>query len=84
MTACQPTHIYLTPLDQTVGAGLPAMAASQPTPIYLMPRDQTVGAGLLAKAAWQSAQLDCVHIHCCGNGDLGFRLTAGHFGKAPK
>ena len=58
------------------------MAASQPTPIYLMPRDQTVGASLLAKAAWQSAQLDCVHIHCCGNGDLGFRLTAGHFGKA--
>jgi len=39
---------------------------------------------LLAKAAWQSTQLDCVHIHCCGNGRLGFRLTAGHFGKEPQ
>ncbi len=53
------------------------MAASQPTPIYLMPHDQTVGAGLLAKAAWQSTQLDCVHIHCCGNGRLGFRSDSG-------
>ena len=39
---------------------------------------------MLAKAAWQSTQLDCVHIHCCGNGHLGFRLTAGHFGKEPQ
>ena len=83
-TACQPTLIYLKPHDPTVGAGLPAMAACQPTPIYLTPHDQTVGAGLLAKAAWQSTQLDCVHIHCCGNGYLGFRLTAGHFRKARK
>ena len=49
------------------------MAAYQPTLTYLTPCDQTVGAGLLAKAAWQAAQLDRVHIHCCGNGHLGFR-----------
>ncbi|MBR7211963.1 hypothetical protein E1K68_04055 [Pseudomonas sp. B2021] len=67
-----------------VGAGLPAKAASQPTPIYLTPFDPTVGAGLLAKAAWQATQLDWVYIHCCGNGYLGFRLTAGHFGKEPQ
>ncbi len=42
---------YLTPHDQIVGAGLPAMTASQPAPIYLTSRAQTVGAGLLAKAA---------------------------------
>ncbi|MCK3844870.1 hypothetical protein E4O97_15750 [Pseudomonas sp. W15Feb34] len=63
---------------------MPAMVACQPTPTYLTPRDPTVGAGLLAKAALQSTQLDCVHIHCCGNGLLGFRLTAGHFGKEPE
>ena len=51
VTACQPTPIYLTPRDQTVGAGLLAKAACQPTPIYLTPRDQTVGAGLPAMAA---------------------------------
>ena len=55
------------------------MAAYQPTLLYLTPHNQTVGAGLLAKAAWQSTQLDCVHIHCCGNGYLGFRPDAGHF-----
>ncbi len=32
---------------------------------------------MLAKAAWQSTQLDCVHIHCCGNGRLGFRPDGG-------
>ena len=73
MTSSQPPHIYLTPRNQTVGAGLPAMTASQPTPIHLTPHHPTVGAGLLAKAAWQSTQLDWVHIHCCGNGYLGFR-----------
>ncbi len=54
---------------------MPAIAAWQPTPIHLTPHNQT--AGLLAKAAWQSAQLDCVHIHCCGNGYLGFRPDGG-------
>ncbi|GLH50644.1 hypothetical protein RS3R2_43320 [Pseudomonas lactis] len=52
--------------------------------IYLAPRDPTVGAGLPAMAACQPTQLDCVHIHFCGNGHLGFRLTAGHFGKEPE
>ncbi|MBS7714756.1 hypothetical protein KIN09_11165, partial [Vibrio cholerae] len=74
----------MTPCNPTVGAGLPAMAAYQQTLLYLTPHNPTVGAGLLAKAAWQSTQLDCVHIHCCGNGHLGFRLTAGHFGKEPQ
>ncbi len=37
-----------------------------------------------AKTARQSTQLDRVHIHFCGNGHLGFRLTAGHFGKEPQ
>ena len=68
-------------MDQ-VGAGLPAMAASQPTPIHLTPHDPTVGAGLLAKAAWQSTQLDCVHIHSCGNGCLGFRFYSGSLWKS--
>jgi hypothetical protein len=27
--------------------------------------------------SWQSTQLDCVHIHCCGNGHLGFRPDGG-------
>ncbi|ATN12162.1 hypothetical protein CRN80_22135 [Pseudomonas sp. FDAARGOS_380] len=31
VTAWQPTQIYLTPRNQTVGAGLPAMAAWQST-----------------------------------------------------
>ncbi len=56
----------------------------QPTPTYLTLRDQTVGAGLLAKAAWQATQLDCVHIHCCGNGHLGFRPDGGSLWKSPK
>jgi hypothetical protein len=30
------------------------------------------------------AGLDRVHIHCCGNGCLWFRSTAGHFFQAPK
>ena len=60
------------------------MTACQPTLIYLTPHDPTVGAGLLAKAALQATQLDCVHIHFCSNGHLGFRLTAGHFGKEPQ
>ena len=60
------------------------MAACQPTPIYLTPRNQTVGAGLLAKAAWQSTQLDCVHIHSCGNGHLGFRSDSGSLLKSAK
>ncbi len=84
MTASQPAPIYLTPRDQTVGAGLPAMTASQPAPIYLMPHDQIVGAGLLAKAAWQATKLDCVHIHCCGNGHLGFRPDGGSLSKSAK
>ncbi len=40
-----------------------------------------MGAGLLAKAAWQSTQLDCVHIHSCGNGCLGFRFYSGSLWK---
>ena len=51
------------------------MTACQPTPIYLTLRDQTVG--LLAKAALQATQLDGVHIHCYGNGHLGFRPDGG-------
>ena len=58
-------------------AGLPAITACQPTAIYLTPHDPNVGAGLLAKAAWQATQLDWVHIHCCGNGRLGFRPDSG-------
>ena len=77
VTAWQPTPIHLPPHDLNVGAGLPAKAASQPTAIYLTPRGPTVGAGLPAKAAWQSTQLDCVHIHSCGNGHLGFRSYSG-------
>jgi len=73
MAAFQPTPIHLTPHNPNVGAGLPAMTAWQPTLIYLTRRSPNVGAGLLAKAAWQATQLDCVHIHCCGNGRLGFR-----------
>ncbi len=65
-----------------MGAGLLAKAACQPTPIYLIPCDQTVGAGLPAMTAWQPTLLYRVHIHSCGNGHLGFRLTAGHFRKA--
>ncbi len=84
MAASQPTPIHLTPHDQPVGAGLPAMAASQPTPIHLTPHNPTVGAGLLAKAAWQSTQLDCVHIHSCGNGHLGFRSDSGSLLKSAK
>ena len=61
------------------------MAAYQPTLTYLTPRDQTVGAGLLAKAAWQATQLNWVHIHCCGNGHLGFRSDSGSLlEKSPK
>ncbi len=60
------------------------MTASQPAPIYLMPHDQIVGAGLLAKAAWQATKLDCVHIHCCGNGHLGFRPDGGSLSKSAK
>ena len=41
-----------------------------------------MGAGLLAKAAWQSTQLDGVHIHCCGNGHLGFRPDGGSLLKS--
>ncbi|RFD28021.1 hypothetical protein CER19_15925, partial [Pseudomonas sp. GL93] len=82
MTAPQPMLLYLTPHNPNVGAGLPAIAACQPTPIYLTPRNQTVGAGLLAKTAWQSTQLDCVHIHCCGNGHLGFRPDGGSLCKS--
>ena len=63
---------------------MPAKTAYQPTPIYLAPRDQTVGAGLLAKAAWQATQLDRVHIHCCGNGHLGFRSDSGSLLKSAK
>ena len=36
---------------------------------------------MLAKAAWQSTQLDCVHIHSCGNGCLGFRFYSGSLWK---
>ena len=67
-----------------MGAGLPAMTACQPTAIYLTPHDPNVGAGLLAKGAWQATQLDCVHIHCCGNGHLGFRPDGGSLWKSPK
>jgi hypothetical protein len=38
---------------QTVGAGLPAMAACQPTNPSQVHAAQTVGAGLLAKTACQ-------------------------------
>ncbi|QXH78841.1 hypothetical protein [Pseudomonas salmasensis] len=64
-------------INNPVGDGLPAMTAFQLTPIYLTPHNPTVGAGLLAKAVWQVTQLDCVHIHCCGNGHLGFRPDGG-------
>ena len=37
---------------------------------------------MLAKAAWQSTQLDCVHIHSCGNGCLGFRFYSGSLWKS--
>ncbi len=63
---------------------MPAMTAPQLTPIYLTSCEQTVGAGLLAKAAWQSTRLDCVCIHCCGNGRLGFRPDGGSLWKSPK
>ncbi|PRW81481.1 hypothetical protein C7A12_02085 [Pseudomonas fluorescens] len=43
MTARLPGHTYLTPRDQTVGAGLPAMTACQPTLIYLRLRNPNVG-----------------------------------------
>jgi len=78
------TDIYLTPRDPIVGAGLPAMTPCQPTAISLTPHHPNVGAGLLAKAAWQATQLDCVHIHCCGNGRLGFRPDGGSLWKSPK
>ena len=52
------------------------MAASQPTLLYLAPRDPTVGAG------WQSTPLDCVLIHSCGNGHLGFRPEGGSLCKS--
>ncbi len=39
---------------------------------------------MLAKAARQSTQLDCVHIHCCGNGHLGFRPDGGSLSKSAK
>ncbi|CAN2970119.1 hypothetical protein METHPM2_1640008 [Pseudomonas sp. PM2] len=48
----------------------------------MTPHNPTVGAGLLAKAAWQSTQLDGVHIHCCGNGRLGFRPDGGSLLKS--
>ena len=63
---------------------MPAMTAPQLTPIYLTSCEQTVGAGLLAKAAWQSTRLDCVCIHCCGNGRLGFRPDGGSLLEGPK
>ena len=84
MAAYQPTLLYLTPHSPNVGAGLPAMVACQPTLLCLTPHNPTVGAGLLAKAAWQSTQLDCVHIHSCGNGHLGFRSDSGSLLKSAK
>jgi len=39
---------------------------------------------LPAKTAWQSTQLDCVHIHSCGNGHLGFRPDGGSLCKSGK
>ena len=60
------------------------MATYQPTLLYLTSHDPIVGAGLLAKAAWQSTQLYCVHIHCCGNGYLGFRPDGGSLLEGPK
>ncbi len=84
ITACQPTLLCLTPHNPTVGAGLPAMMAYQPILLCLTPHNLTVGAGLLAKAAWQSTQLDCVHIHSCGNGHLGFRPDGGSLLKSAK
>ncbi len=50
----------------------------------LLPSSPSIQAGLLAKAAWQATQLDCVHIHCCGNGRLGFRPDGGSLWKSPK
>ncbi|NCE91562.1 hypothetical protein DK871_15960 [Pseudomonas sp. L13] len=58
--------------------------ARQPPHIHLTHHDPTVGAGLPAMTASQSTLLYRVHIHFCGNGHLGFRLTAGHFRKARK
>ena len=55
--------------------GLPANTSLPDTP-------QSNCAGLLAKAAWQSTQLNCVHIHCCGNGHLGFRPDGGSLSKS--
>ncbi|WP_228391148.1 hypothetical protein, partial [Pseudomonas lactis] len=60
---------------------MPAMTAYQPIPIYLKPHDQKCGSGLAREGGLAVNTVDCVHIHCCGNGRLGFRLTAGHFGK---
>ena len=57
--------------------GLTAYAGLPDTP-------QSNCAGLLAKAAWQSTQLDCVHIPCCGNGHLGFRPDGGSLCKSGK
>ena len=70
---------------KSVARELAPATAWQPTQIYLTPRNQTVGAGLPAMAAWQSTQLDRVHIHCCGNGHLGFRSDSGSLlEKSPK
>ena len=51
---------------------------------YLPDKPRSNCAGLLAKAAWRSTQLDCVHIHSCGNGYLGFRPDGGSLCKSGK
>ena len=80
-------HIYLHNFVCDAGPvarELAPVTAWQPTPIHLPPHDLNVGAGLPAKAAWQSTQLDCVHIHSCGNGHLGFRPDGGSLLKSAK
>ncbi|PMY72166.1 hypothetical protein C1X27_04815 [Pseudomonas sp. MPR-AND1B] len=62
---------------------LAPVTTGQPAHIHLTPRDQTVGAGCSRRRP-DSQHSWIVYIHCCGNGHLGFRLTAGHFGKEPE
>ena len=84
MTALQPIDIFLMCPDQTVGAGLPAMAVSQPTGIPLMYPAQTVGAELARDGGLIGGEIFAgVHIHSCGYGFYWFRFYSESLGKAP-